>query len=952
VPETTPRSQAILAPKMAATQWPDSFAVLLQRHRVAAGLSQEELAERAGLSRRGISDLERGERRSPRLITIRRLAEGLGLDARTQSALLASVHPKVKFDTAEADNALDLSPLPRPLTSFVGRERELAEIKHLLASTRLLTLVGPGGVGKTRLALYLATDLVHKFRDGVLLVELAGIADPRIVPRAIATGLGLRDQPGRPMVEATMAALGVRRLLLVLDNCEHVVGACAALVDQLLRNCVELRVLATSREALAIGGETVWRLPSLSLPGRVGRPPVEIVAQSEAGQLFLARVRAALPSFALTEANSPAIAQICRRTDGIPLALELAAARVSVLSVEQIAERLDDALHLLVAGSRMAPARQQTLRATLDWSYSLLEEREKRLFERLSVFASAWDLEAAEAVCAGDEVEPSNVLNALGRLVDKSLVLAEPNQVRVARYRLLEPLRQYARERLQATPEGERVRLRLADFFLQVAEQAEPALTGPDQQARLHALEKDHDSLRAVLHWALEHRDESRGLRLAVALGRFWRIRGHLVEGSEWLEQLLKLGGTAPQPTAVRAKAETHAGHLAFAQGRWEAAEIHYQSSLAIQRRAGDRLGIAGSQRDVGSVAQAQGEYGRASALYELSLALLRKQRAKQGIAECLNDLGEIARHRSEYERANELNEEALSLQRELGDTWGVARSLRELASVARHRGEYARSLALSEQALELQLSLGDRLGEAYCRSNLALVAQRQGNHAYASSLFECALVLFQDAGDRRGVSMATAGLASIASRNGNMVKARHLAEQALEIHLELGDHRAVAQRLWDLGRFSQAAGDIQQAAALHRESLDIFARLGDRRGMARALEGVASAAMADQPVRAAKLFGAASALRKAIRADPGESVSIEGMVAELRQQLGVEAFDVAWRAGIDLSLERALALSVIRPSGRRAAGLPQQTLRRPSDPFTPWEREVVQLVAQGRTNR
>src|SRR5262245_13629283 len=394
--------------------------------------------------------------------------------------------------------SLTTAALPIPLTSFVGRQADLGAIQRLLDSARLLTLTGVGGIGKTRLALEGARLFAGDYPDGAELVELAALADPGVVPQRVATALGIAEQPGRELLDVVADALRARRSLLVLDNCEHVVVACAELAQHLLQACPGLRILATSRESLGIAGERVWRVPSLSLPAAEADTSFEHIAQSEAVRLFAERAASVLPGFALTERNAPAVARLCLRLDGIPLALELAAARVTVLPVEQLAERLDDALRLLTAGSRTAPARQQTLRATLDWSYGLLTDREQRLFDRLSVFAGGWTLEAAEAVCAGEGIEHGQVLELVARLVDKSLVVVERGADEGAYYRMPEPIRQYAEERFGPDRATEVIRRSHATYFLTLAERAEPGLSGPDQRTWLDRLERDLDNLRAA----------------------------------------------------------------------------------------------------------------------------------------------------------------------------------------------------------------------------------------------------------------------------------------------------------------------------------------------------------------------------------------------------------------------------------------------------------------------
>ena len=431
--------------------------------------------------------------------------------------------------------------LPLQLTSFIGREREIDEVKHLLTTTRLLTLTGAGGCGKTRLALQVAADAPGVYPDGVWLGELAALSDPALVPHAVASAVGAREIPGSTVTESLVGYLRTRTLLLVLDNCEHVVGAAAELVDALLRSCPGVRILATSREPLGSAGETTWRVPSLAVPphSAVGELDLEHLTQYETVQLFIDRALAALPGFVVTSQNAAALAEICRRLDGIPLAIELAAARVRAFSVDQIAARLDDRFRLLTAGQRTAMPRQQTLRATVDWSYMLLSDPERALLRRLSVFAGGWAFEAAEAVAAGDGIHTYAVLDLLPQLVDKSLVIAEEQRGAV-RYRLLETIRQYARDRLQEAGEAERTRDRHLTYFLQLAEEAEPKLRGSEDRLFLVRLEEEHANLRLALEWGLT--PSARGdaaLRLSGALTWFWWLRSYHDEGRRWLARAL-----------------------------------------------------------------------------------------------------------------------------------------------------------------------------------------------------------------------------------------------------------------------------------------------------------------------------------------------------------------------------------------------------------------------------
>jgi non-specific serine/threonine protein kinase len=573
-----------------------AFAVLLREHRLAAGLTQEALAERAGLGVRSIQGLERGAHR-PLRDTLDRLAVALGLREAERTRFLVAVPPSRRPRRASTA-ALPAPPpalchnLPVQLTSFIGREQELAEVQELLASTRLLTLTGTGGVGKTRLALQVAAAQIDRYPQGVWMVGLAPLADPSLVPGAVLAALDVPEQPGRLPLATLLDALRTRQLLLVLDNCEHLLDACAGLTEALLRACPGLRILATSREPLGLAGETRYRVPSLAVPGPDQAASPTAVARCVAVRLFVERARAVQPAFALSAA---AVAEVCARLDGIPLALELAAARLGGLGLAELAARLDRQFQLLTGGSRTALPRQQTLRATVAWSYDLLTSQEQALFARLSVFAGGWSLEGAEAVGAGGTIAAEEVLDLLVRLVDKSLVLAEETADGSTRYRLLETLRQYGQERL-AAGETAQVRHRHAAYYLALAERADRRFTGPDQLRWLDRIEREHDNLRAALSWCLggdEHRgrDEAAalgetGLRLAGALYWFWFFRDHHREALVWLERALAQGSVAP--AAVRAKALFGAATFASSHHDFARSAGYLSESIVLSRAAGD----------------------------------------------------------------------------------------------------------------------------------------------------------------------------------------------------------------------------------------------------------------------------------------------------------------------------------------------------------------------------
>src|SRR5215203_2250011 len=476
--------------------------------------------------------------------------------------------------------------LPAPRSSFVGREREMLEVKRELKMTRLLTITGAGGSGKTRLALEVSRDLLEAYSDGVWLVEFAPLSEEALVPKAVAEAVEVPERPDEPLVDTLTEVLDSRELLLVLDNCEHLLEATARLADVLLDSCPNLRVLATSREGLGVEGEVRWPVPPLSAPDPQYSSTVEELERLESARLFLARARNRDPSFTFTPGNSQTVAELCSKLEGIPLAIELAAARVGTLSLEQILERLEGSLELLTRGDRTATPRQRTIRGTLDWSHELLYERERKVFRRLSVFAGGWTLEASEVVVSDESVGKSEVLELLSELVEKSLAIAELTaESGGVRYRLLDSIRQYALEKLEQSGEAEDVMQAHAEYFLALAEEAEPELIGPRETEWFERLEEEIDNLRAALSWASEYGEAELGLRLAGSLISFWLTEGHYGEGRGWVEGALTREGS--RSGLARAKALGAASLLASRQGDQARAKGAAEEGLRLSKEAG-----------------------------------------------------------------------------------------------------------------------------------------------------------------------------------------------------------------------------------------------------------------------------------------------------------------------------------------------------------------------------
>ncbi len=626
-----------------------------------------------------------------------------------------------------------LNNLPSALTSFIGRERAIAEVRRLLTTTRLLTLTGAGGSGKTRLAFQVGADALEEYPDGVCAVELASLSDPHLVPQAAASALGVLEHTGRSLTESLVHYLRPRNVLLLLDNCEHLVLACAALADALLRRCPSLRILATSREGLRASGELTYLVPPLSLPEPDRLPPLESLMRFEAVRLFAERAAFNHPGFTITDSNAPTVVQVCHRLDGMPLAIELAAARVRVLTVEQIAARLDDRFRLLTGGSRTVLPRHQTLQAAMDWSYDLLSGPERALLRRLSVFAGGWTLEAAEAICPGDGIEATAILELLTSLVDKSLVLVE-TRTGEARYGLLETIRQYSRTRQGTSGEAATAQRRHRDWYLALAERAEAELRGPGQEAWLERLEAEHDNLRAALEWsAAQPPDTDAEMRLAGALRWFWFIRGYWSEGRRRLEAALARRGEAPSPALVRAL--QGAARLARFQGAYDRSRALSEEGLAVSHGLADRESRVWFLISLGAVELHQGDRARAAVLFEEGLLISRALGNKGLISMALADLGVVARIQGDLERAEALLQESLALSRDVQDKWRIALSLHSLGMVAFRRGNYDRAAGLYAESLALASQVQDRWIADDCLDGLAAVACVRGHYEHAARM-------------------------------------------------------------------------------------------------------------------------------------------------------------------------------------------------------------------------
>jgi predicted ATPase/DNA-binding CsgD family transcriptional regulator/transcriptional regulator with XRE-family HTH domain len=941
----------------------EAFGRWLKQQRKLLDLTQHALAEQSGCTVGTIRKIEVGRRRPSRQL-VERLATALQIPSDDRIVFhelargQAHVTPPITlFAVSDHFTPADQT-LPMPLTPLIGRDADCAAVCDLVrrADVRLLTLIGPPGIGKTRLGLQVASDTDDSFADGVHWVPLAPIQDARLVLSAIAQMLDVHETGGQPLRDTLVNVLQNKQMLLLLDNLEHVAAAVPDLVD-LLEHTPGLKILATSRAALRIAGEYIRTVPPLSFPDMHNLPSLDVLAAYPAVQLFVQQAQAADKNFALTDEQAPIVAAICARLEGVPLAIELAAARIRILPPKALLEQLDQRLALLSKGAANAPERHQSLRAAIAWSYELLSTDEQALFRWLGVFVGVWMLAAAEAVCGSWELGvgswgdgtttptpisqlPTPILHGLAALVDQSLVQRSANTDGEPRFAMLETIREYALEQLEASGEAGAVRQQHAAYYLQLVEMAEPQFHGPDQAVWVARLEAEHDNLRAALDFCLIDKETRRqgdneiaeyaqvisvspdllvsrselGLRLVVGLGPFWQVRGYSREGRAWLEAALARHPDAAP--ALRARALAHASWFARQQSEYAQAARLAEQCLQLGRAADHKQSIALALRTLGGVADCQGNFEQAARLYEESLAVARQIGDQRHISEILVFLGYLAKTQGDRVRASELYDEALHLSRELGDMRTVVQVLMSLGSLELDQGDHQQARALYEQSLALAQDLGFQLYIAQARNGLGEIKRQVQDYAQAENHYLHSLQLARELGGKENASMV----------------------------------------LHNLGYVALHQQQVAQAAAHFAESLALGQALGHEINIANALAGLGAVAAAlERPQTAARLFSVAAARWKSTgyQFDRVDQTEYDRNLAAARAQIDAATFDAAWADGQALSLEQAIAQAQEIADAAQSAPAPQPTSatsQYPAD-LTEREVEVLRLLAQGLTN-
>lgn len=888
------------------------------------------------------------------------LPDGSTLRDMGERRLKDLIHPEHLYQLVVPNLPADFPPLktldvyrhnlPTQLTSFIGREREISEITKLIAEHRVVTLTGSGGAGKTRLSLQVGAECLEQFQNGVWFVELASLTEPSLIVGAVMSVLGWHEKDND--IHALAKYIGGQSLLLILDNCEHLIENCARLTENLIQACPKLRVLASSREALGIAGEHPYRVPSLPFPDPKHLPSLDGIATSESVRLFIERVKTFIPSFSLTEKNASSVAQICSHLDGIPLALELAAARAKVMSVEQMASRLGDIFNLLTSGSRTALPRQQTLRALIEWSYELLSDSEKSLFRRLAAFSGGWSLEAPESVCSVEG--GASVLDDLARLVDKSLVVKEELNGE-ARFHMLETIRQYAEFKMFASEEVDDVKNRHRDWFMQLAETAEPKLRTGEQVTWLNQLELEHDNLRAAMNWSIEQKHIEQALRIPSALAYFWEIHGHGEEGREWFKQAFAIDEDAKKNNPL-AWANATRGLVALSAftSQFQAYQPQMKEALNIFREHGDEFKEGYTLYHLAYFPLFAGDHETAKSTFEESFGVHKKINNYWGMGECVHCIAHIAEQQGSVDEAQNLFNQSLEMLKPIGDCYGLYHPIGDTALIALNKGELNTAKKLLEDSIQAYEELGNREWVLINAQRLAEVLYEQGEYENARKAFQHNLETAIEISNLDQMFWNTYLKGKVELAEGNLSSARQIFDEAFAIAEKNNNQNHIGWVKATLGLVDCYEGnfahgkelieigiekvrkeyppdaphlltyrshalwlekDLQAAVHSYRDTITElhgnyrFIRIPE------CLEGLGKiAATQNDFERAARLFGAAEAMREKMGTPipPVQRGDYENKVSELRAGMGDVEFKRTWDEGRAMSKDEVTQYAVV----------------------------------------
>lgn len=900
-----------------------SFGYWVLRQRKALDLTRAELARRVGCASETIKKIERDERRPSQQIA-ELLANALAVPTEEQTLFLQVARGKRPVNRlpliSESATFLRkrLHNLPAPITSFIGREKEQQEVIDLIAKHRLVTLTGAGGIGKTRLSLQVGNRLLNDYSHGIWFVELVSILDPLLVPRTTAIAIGLRDEPQRPMIDMLCDYLRDKNMLIILDNCEHLIDACGSMADRLLRVAANVRILASSREALGISGEVNYRAPSLELPDVEHLPPVESLSQYEAITLFVERARSAVPNFVMTSENASMLAQICYRLDGIPLAIELVAAKVRILSLQQIAKRLDDRLHWLTSGNRVTLERHQTLRATIDWSYNLLSSPEQILFRRVSVFVGGWTLEAAESLCADEMTRSNDVLNLLEQLINKSLVITDVSQGE-ARYHMLETVRQYSYEKLIEAGESDTLRDKHLEYFLDFAETADPHLRRTEQIEWLKRLDAEIENLRAALAWAIGKASATSALKLTGSLGEFWNLSLYWLEGAQWLDQALNKEWNKKNETekAARAKALYRRAGIAGEIDDLDMMHTTSESALVLCEEVQDAWGAAFSRSLIANCQRRLGMPGASiKATTDKCLNEFRRLGDAWGESSILAlqaimllDSGP----RAEY---IEIMERCFTRACDSGDRYQMAYSLVVLATDALNHSEWDQAERLMQEAEKLYGEITSlEVGTSFIRFLRTQILFGQGNLEEAKAEAKLLIEYCERIAERNLQSRALSIRALIAEAENDFPGAVVYAQRALVLKREMGVAAEIAFGLMLVGIFEYQQGNVEGARQYVRDSLE-FAQRGEvgTRTLINIFVYLGGLFVEKRAHVTIRILALTESLAQAfpVHRDPiFDKPYFERFVSTVRAKLSESEFRSVWDAGSKMTLDEAIELAL-----------------------------------------